>query len=92
MSKDLTNDRDTLEDGNLAKSWYIKQNLMDLACGVFIIIGLGIGFIAYDVDTDLSSIFTGNIRSELDKEESDLLKTYLYWILFFSTLILSIIC
>lgn len=87
--EDLTNDRDTLEDGNLAKSWYIKQNLMELACGVFNVIGLGIGFIAYDLDTDLSSMFSGELTSPLSADESMSIKTYLYWLLLVSTILLS---
>lgn len=87
--EDLTNDRDTLEDGNLAKSWYIKQNLMELACGVFNVIGLGLGFIAYDLDTDLSSMFSGELTSPLSSDQSTSIKTYLYWLLLVSTVLLS---
>ena len=83
----MVNDRDTLEDGNLTKNWYIKQNIAELGCGVFNLIGLGIGFVAYDVENDLKSI--DNMKeSPLSLNDTDSLKSYLYWMLLMSTILL----
>lgn len=86
----MLNHRDTLEDGNLTKSWYIKQNIAELACAVFNIIGLGIGFVAYDIDNDLQG-FTQTSIFPLNKSfDFSALKFYLYWTLLMSTICLSI--
>ncbi len=85
--EDMVNDRDTLEDGNLTKNWYIKQSIAELGCGVFNLIGLGIGFVAYDVENDLQSFY--NIKSSpLNLTDSTSLKYYLYWMLLISTILL----
>ena len=84
----MINDRDTLEDGNLTKSWFVKQNIAELGCGIFNLIGLGLGFIAYDVENDLQSIYDSNLTTTISFNQSDSLKNYLYWMLLISTLCL----
>ena len=88
IGEDFVNDRDTFEDGNLTNNWYIKQNLAELSCGVFNIIGLGIGFLAYDIENDLVNIYDPKTQASIGPDLALSVKTYLYWLLLFSTICL----
>jgi hypothetical protein len=62
--------------------------LAELGCGVFNIIGLGIGFIAYDIDNDLVNIYDPNTQASIGPNLALDVTTALYWLLFFSTICL----